>query len=469
MASTTINGYNSGLDINSIISSMVAAEKAPKEAQLKRLESASTAKISGIGQLKSAIADLQSALKELNKPELFEKRTAVSSDTKLISASTTKEALSGIYKIDVERLATASKVATASVSGGSDFAFAQGGSLKISLGSSQLKDVNIADGATLKEVRDAINTQLKDDGVSASIVTDPATNTSKLVLSSSKTGSGNDLTMVANVGSSLAALDVPAYDAQNPAPGVSYISMSSNAKFSIDGLELESATNSVDKAIEGVTFELLGKTEPDKPITLTIDQDKSGVQSNIGKFVDAYNKLMKVTKELTGVTQVGEGKAPVTGALVGDASVRTLLSAVRNELVSPSGEEGIRILADLGVTTQKDGTLKVDSDKLTKALDENFESVSSFFTGDTGLMTRLDGKLEPYTRTGGILEQRVSGLQETITSVDNQREALNRRVTAMQERLLKQFTAMDSLIGQLNQTSGRLSQTLASLPGVSNS
>ncbi|MOA63242.1 flagellar capping protein [compost metagenome] len=81
-------------------------------------------------------------------------------------------------------------------------------------------------------------------------------------------------------------------------------------------------------------------------------------------------------------------------------------------------------------------------------------------------MKRLDNKLDPYTQASGILEKRLDGLQDTIASVDKQRTALNLRVTAMQERLLKQFTAMDTLIGQLNQTSDRLSQTLASLPGV---
>lgn len=466
MASTTINGYNSGLDIQSIVESMVAAEKAPKEAQLKRIETESTAKISGVGQFRSAISDLQAILKELNKPELYDKRTAVSSDAKLVTASTTKEALTGTYKIDVESLASASKVATAPVSGGSSFTYGQGGSLTISVGSNQLKSVSIADGATLKDVRDAINSQLGSEGVSANIVTDPSTNTSRLVLSSNKTGSGNDLTVVATGGSEFAKLSVPAYDSQNPAAGVSYMSMASNAKFSVDGLSLESATNNVTGAIEGVTFNLLGKTEAGKPITLSIDQDKSAVKATITKFVDAYNGLMEVAKELTGVTSVGEGKAPVTGALVGDSSVRNLITAMRNELVSSTGDSGIRILTDLGITTQQDGTLKVDDTKLSKALNDNFDSVGAYFSGDTGLMKRLDNKLDPYTQASGILEKRLDGLQDTIASVDKQRTALNLRVTAMQERLLKQFTAMDTLIGQLNQTSDRLSQTLASLPGV---
>ncbi|MFO6224768.1 flagellar filament capping protein FliD, partial [Pseudomonas aeruginosa] len=88
------------------------------------------------------------------------------------------------------------------------------------------------------------------------------------------------------------------------------------------------------------------------------------------------------------------------------------------------------------------------------------------FTADTGLMKRLDDKLTPYTQTGGVLQQRLDGLQDTIKSVDTQRQALDRRVEQLQDRLLKQFTAMDQLIGQLNQTSGRMAQALSSLPGL---
>ncbi|EOX9903830.1 flagellar cap protein FliD N-terminal domain-containing protein, partial [Pseudomonas aeruginosa] len=116
--STTINGYNSGLDIKNIVSTLVAAEKAPKEAQLKRLESDTTAKFTGIGQLKSAISDLQTILKELNKPELFQKRSASTSDEKFATATATKDALPGIYKLEVTQLASVSKVATASFADG---------------------------------------------------------------------------------------------------------------------------------------------------------------------------------------------------------------------------------------------------------------------------------------------------------------------------------------------------------------
>ncbi len=109
---------------------------------------------------------------------------------------------------------------------------------------------------------------------------------------------------------------------------------------------------------------------------------------------------------------------------------------------------------------------RIDDSKLDKVLSENFESVANFFTGDNGLINRLNTKLDPYTQTGGLLEQRLNSMNKTISSVDDQRVTLNRRMEQLQTRLLAQFNAMDSLVGQLTQTSDRLTQAFASLPGL---
>jgi flagellar hook-associated protein 2 len=204
----------------------------------------------------------------------------------------------------------------------------------------------------------------------------------------------------------------------------------------------------------------------DKPLTLTVGQDTAGVTANIKKFVEAYNKLIATTSQLTSVTPVGEGKAPVLGGLVGDASVRNLLSGVRSALGDPADQEGVRVLSDLGITTQKDGTLKIDDAKLSTALEDNFDAVGTFFTGDNGLMSRVDKRIDGFVQTGGVLDQRMKGLESTISGIDKQRETLARRVEQMQTRLFAQFNAMDALVGRLNDTSSRLTQALGNLPGV---
>ncbi|MHA6494554.1 flagellar filament capping protein FliD [Pseudomonas borbori] len=448
-----ITGIGSGVDIDQIVKAMVGAERAPKDAQLKRLESATTSRISSLGTLKGALSEFQTALKSLNDLSLFDTRKATSSDTAKVTVSASKTALAGNYSMEVTTLASASKIASGSVAGTSAAAFTTGGKLTVSLGTDSY-DIDVADGATLKEVRDSINTTLKDQGISANIVTDPVANTSRLVLSSNKTGAGKDLTLSAD-GAGLQALvtDMPAA-----------LSVAANAKFKIDGLELESATNSVSGVIEGVTFDLV-KAEEGKSVTVTVGDNTSAVKDSLKKFVDSYNKLISTTNSLTSVVSVGEGKEPVTGGLVGDSSIRNLLSGIRTEIGSPANGE-LRALTDLGITTQKDGKLKIDDTKLDAALKENYDAVGAFVTGETGLMNRLDGRISGYVKSGGVLEQRVSGLQQTLSNVDEQKTALNTRVASIQARLYSQYNAMDSLVGQLSRTSDWLAGALSSLPGV---
>ena len=459
-----ITGIGSGLDINNIVKAMVEAETAPKAAQLSRLEKTTTTKISALGSLKGALSNFQTTMKDLNKLSLFENRTAVSSNTNALTASASKTALSGSYSVAVQQLASSSKVATSALA--KDFSANAAGSLTVSLGSNDQTPVtvNIESGASLIDIRDALNAQLKDKGMSANIVNNPDTGASQLVLSSTTTGSGNDIS-ISGADGGLEALNVNgAIKAEQGTAG--YLEQASNAKFTIDGLKLESASNTIDNAIPDVTFTLKDKTEENKPLTVTVGQDNSGVKTQLKKFVDSYNELIKVSNELTGVTKVGDGKPPVVGGLVGDATVRTLLSGIRNELTNPSGVEGLQVLADLGITTQKDGTLKIDDEKLGKALENNFDAVAQFVAGDNGLMTRMDKRISGYVETGGVLEQRIKGLTTTTTNIDAQREALIRRTGQIEARLFKQFNAMDSLVGQLNATSDRLAQALGSLPGV---
>ncbi|MDH4581044.1 A-type flagellar hook-associated protein 2 [Pseudomonas sp. BN415] len=473
-----ITGLGTNMDIDGIVKALVDAERAPKDSQLARVEKSATSKFSAVGQLMSAISDFQTALKDLNSSDLFAKRSAKSSNIDLATVSATNTASSGKYQVTVEKLASASKVGTASFA--KDATAAASGTLTVKLGPDDRGvDVQVAAGASLSEIRDSLNKALKDKGVSANIVSNPADGSSRLVLSSNTTGAGKDIYVQASAG--LEAFRIGDFADNNPTSSPSgalaamdttsasssgYINQAQDAEFTIDGLTLRSSSNTVSNAISDVTLNLVG-AEPGKKFTVTVDQDTSTVKGNIKKFVDAYNKLIGVTKSLTSVTSAGEGNTPVTGPLLGDASVRSLLSTVRNELVNPSGQkDGVSILSDLGITTQKDGTLKIQDSKLDSVLSTQYESVAGFFTGDKGLTSRLNAKLDPYTQSGGILAERQNGLQETLNSVKDQRTQLDLRMAKVQTRLYAQYNAMDSLVAGLKQTSDRLSQALSNLPGV---
>ncbi|MCZ4321789.1 flagellar filament capping protein FliD [Pseudomonas anguilliseptica] len=477
-----ITGIGSGIKIDEIVNALVNAERAPKTNQLDRLEKTTTTRISAIGSLTGALNTFKTAVDSLNKASLFESRTASSSSTSTLKATATTTAPVGNYSVQVQQLATSSKVALQSVAGGNTATFSSG-TLAISAGSSSF-NVNItASNNTLAGMRDAINEAGKSSGVSATIITDDSG--SRLVLSSTKNGAGNDIQVAASengVTSGANALTsqafVPTVDPGNAdaflppssatgAGGV--ITKSQSAKLTIDGLQLERDTNRIEDALEGVTLDLVSaQSSADladgKTINVTVGADKGGVKSNLQKFVDAYNALISTTSQLTAVVPV-DGGAPVTGPLLGDSSVRNVLSGLRNELVEMTGQGGVRALADLGITTQKDGTLKLDDTKLTSALDSNFDQVAGYLAGDNGLMGRLSKSVNAYVATDGVLKQRTEALQATKVSVDEQRKALDKRVESLQARLYAQYNAMDSLVGRLKQTSDSLANQLASLPG----
>lgn len=455
-----ITGIGSGMDIDAMVGALVSAEKAPKEAQLNRLESATTTKISALGTLRTALSSFQTALKDLNDIKLFENRSAKSSNTDLLTATASKTAQSGTYSVKVEQLATGSKTATAALA--SDFKTTAAGTLTVKVGSGEGIEVAIGADASLEDVKNALNAALKDSGVSANLLTDPSTGKTRLVMSSSTTGAGEDVSISASAGLNSLAIDTE-NKATPDAGGV--LERAQNAKFSIDGLAMESKTSKVEGAIPEVTLDLVAADDK-KAITVTVAQDQGGVTANIKKFVDAYNNLIKTTNSLTRVTKVGDDGKPLTGGLVGDSSVRSILSGIQNELISVGGGDGVRMLSDLGITTQKDGTLGIDDKKLGTALENNFDAVGQFFTGDTGLMKRLDNRVDGFNQTGGTLAQRVSGLEVTNADIKAQREKLTLRIESISARLYSQFNAMDTMVAQLSSTSSWLESTLSSLPGA---
>lgn len=477
-----ITGIGSGIDIDSIVSALVNAEKAPKTNQLDKLEKQTTTRISAIGTLTGALNAFKTAVDALNKSSLFESRTASTSSSSVLKATASTTAPAGTYSVQVQQLAASSKVALQAVSGGTGASF-NSGTLEISAGSASISvDVTAANN-TLAGMRDAINEAGKDSGISATIITDDAG--SRLVLSSTKTGAGNDIQVAVSedgvtTGDNALTSQVftPTPDPDQPdafvkpdsSTGVGgVITQAQSAKLTIDGLQLVRDSNRIEDALEGVTLDLVAAQSSSdlaegKSISLTVGVDKSSVKSNLQKFVDAYNALIGSTAQLTAVVEV-EGSDPVAGPLVGDSTVRSVLAGLRNEIVEMTGGDSVRALADLGITTGKDGKLSLDETKLTAALDSNFDQVGTYLTGDEGLMGRLSGFVSNYVATDGVLKQRDSALRGTLTNIDKQREALTKRVESLQARLYAQYNAMDSLVGQLQRTSDSLGGMLANLPG----
>lgn len=463
MSGTTISGLGTGLDIDGMVTAIADAEKAPKQAQIDRLTTKTETSLSAVGTLTSAVETFEASLTALeSSSSSFEGLGVQSSADGVASATAGAGAVPGSYEVEVISLASSSKVASASLEGGASTTFDSGGTLTIDVGDNASYEVQVAPGASLTEIRDAINSQLSATaGISANIITDASG--ARLVLSSEVTGEGTDL-YVKGTGD-LAALNINVDEdgnhdlTQQSGTGAGSITLASNASYKIDGLELSSSTNTV-TALSGLSIKLTAEGTT----TLTVAPNTEGLKTSIEAFVSAYNNLITVTDALTRVTTSEDETSTDAGALVGDALVRSLLGSIRNELVQPSTGSGeLSVLAQLGVTTNKDGTLSIDDAKLSSAMETHYDEVQAFFVGDDGLIPRLKSVTEPYTAPGGLLAGRTESLQKTMTQLSEQQQALDRRIDSLTTSLYTKYNNMDILVAQLQATSESILATLNAL------
>jgi flagellar hook-associated protein 2 len=305
----------------------------------------------------------------------------------IATVSATTKAANGTYALEVTQLAQAQKLATVAVSDktaalGSaklTFTFGTGSSAKTEV-------VEIKAGSSLEDIRDVINKA--DIGVSAAIVNDGTGY--RLTLSSSETGTDQSMTVavsdVDNANATTYAGDdsgdnkvdlakLLTYGAASPdAKNMEQTREARNAVFTLDGLTITKSRNTVTDALDGVTLNLLAIT--DKPTTLSISQDTSTAQTAVNNFVSAYNTLNSTLKSMTAY----DSETKTASVLTGDSAVRSIQSALKSVFSQTlSGPTGYQMLSDVGVSVNKDGTLEVDSTKMSDAIAKNFEAFVNMF------------------------------------------------------------------------------------------
>lgn len=458
MAVSTITGLGSGLNINDLVKALADAEKAPKQTQINIQKARHDTQLSAVGMLKSAVETFESSLLSLKSSSTaFDGYKASSSKSDVASVTMGAGAVAGSYKLEVTQLATASKVAS---SAQTSTTYAQGGKLTISVGSNT-HELNIADGASLTDIRNAINEQLGSAGISANIITD-GQGGSRLVLASETTGAGTDISVEGE--GDLAALNITGTDALDgsDANSAGYITQAADAVFKLDGLEMSSKTNTVTN-LSGLSIKL----QEEGTTTLSVSANSDGIAGSVESFVMAYNTLLAVTNGLTKVTQTTDKDGNATtqaGALVADSTLRSMMSQLRSALSNPvDGAGDLKVLAQLGVKTKRDGTLELDSDELKKAVAANPEGIKDFFTGEKGLFNRIGDITSVYSGSGGLLASREKSLNDAKESLAADQIKLDLRIESLTTSLFKKFNAMDTLVARLNATSQSVLATLNAL------
>ncbi|APO83623.1 flagellar filament capping protein FliD [Pseudomonas putida] len=446
---TSSVGLGSGLDIGAMVKALVGADTAAKQAQINRQTSNNTAMISGIGALRSALTAYQDAMKGLNNKDApsFNAYTAKSANESVVKVTSSNTAVAGSYDIVVDKLATSSKVASQRFVGGASSAISAG-KLTISQGGKSY-DLDVTSGATLQSVRDQINKEMSANGISANIVNEVGG--SRLVLSSTTTGANTDISL-----SGIAALAIDG-TTQMSGTGAGFISAKAqDAELTIDGLKVKSASNTLDSAISGMTLELTGVSAKESgattgtPTAVTVAADNEGLKKSVQSFVDAYNTLQKAITSLTSTSRDADDNL-VLGPLTNDPTTRSLLGDIRKVLTEVGAGDKLTTLSQLGINTQKDGTLEFNSSKFTAAMNDKKlgPEVQGLFTGTDGIFERMNKAIDPYNATDGSLATRKSNLDKAAKNLSDQQAALDRRTESLTESLTKKYVALDTALGKM--------------------
>ena len=405
-------GIGSNLDINTMVTQLMSLESR-KMTAMQTQEASYQAKVSAFGQVKSAFSTFQSAVSSLATVQQFQSTTATASDATVLSAKATASATPGTYALEVSKLAQAQKLVTAGQAsttseigtgtitfdfgtltgpndaGGNatapvkDSATGKYTSAVFTPGTADAKTVTIGpNNSSLAGIRDAINGAKI--GVNATIVNDGGASPNRLVLTNATTGAASSMkiTVSNDSGGGLASLlgHDPAASAGDPAGSagqhLSETMAAQDALMTIDGLPVKKSSNTISDVISGVTLNLT-KTNVGTPTTVTVARDTASVVTAVNKFVTAYNAISKTFKDASAY----DATTRTAAILNGDSSIRGAQAQLRAVMSAPiaGGYGEFSRLSEVGVAFQKDGTLAVDSAKLNKALESNFNDVAGLF------------------------------------------------------------------------------------------
>jgi flagellar hook-associated protein 2 len=458
-------GIGSGLDVNAIVSGLLAVEQRPVVA-LQKAEAKLQAKLSGFGQIQSLTSALNDALSVLAKPDTFKQTTSSSSDATAVGIGSTNSAANGNYSVSVTSLAAGQTLVSPNgqFTAGTDVVGT--GTLTIRLGDWNNTDpptsftpkVGSSDvvisidstSQTLQGVRDKINAA--NAGVTASIVNDASG--ARLSIRSNTTGETNGFRInVAETGAAgLARLQ---YDPQTivapGAPTLNYAQAASNSVATINGIPVSSTTDTLTDAIPGLTFRF-GKITS-SPVTVSVSTNVDSARSAVNRFVSAYNDFAKVVGGQTSY----DASTKKAGQFQGDATTVGLLNQVRSYIAqSSTASSTFGSFSSIGLELQKDGSIKVNSSKLESALN-NFPELSkalgdagSGATSSIGLAKRMGAYTDGLLAATGTFPSRTKSLQASIAANTKDQQRLSDRIADTEKRLRAQYTALDTTMSKYN-------------------
>jgi flagellar hook-associated protein 2 len=437
----TALGAGSGIDVKSLAKSLVEAERAPRKEAIDKKIAKYEAKISGYAAVKYVLSQFQVAFQALNNPVDFSAVTLSNSQTAAFAATASALASTGSHTVKVTTLANPQRSASEGYVDGD--VVNSGTAFDLTLGGLGFPDVDGAaqtitvSTATPAGVVSAINAAGL--GLTASLV---ATDSGNQIVVTGQTGTANAFTLSGGSMSFSTASD----------------QVASDATLTVDGLSLTRSSNSVSDAITGVTLTL--STVTTSAATLSLSRDTSPVKTSIQALVSAYNDIHSVLMDAYNK----DSKVTDYGAtLVGDSTVQAIQTQVRSLVLSDSStpSNSIAALRDLGVSIKSNGELSLDETTLDSVLASSYSDVVEMLSGnisatyvasstDAGIAGDAIKTLTTMLSTSGaVLSQSVNSASR-IDAYELELEKLETRMTLLLTQYTKQFSVMESIVGQTN-------------------
>ena len=454
MATISSAGIGSGLDVNNIVTQLVALEKQP----LKILEIKATkvqSQMSAFGQIQSQFAALSDVVSRISAAGAWTGRTASSSNNSAATISALASAQATSFSLDVDALAQSQSVSSGTIAAGTAVG---AGTLTLRLGTWSVggaaftpaagsSDVAITISATDKVSDIAAKINAASSNVVATAFNDGTSD--RLLIRSKATGVASGF----RVQSGDAALQGLVFDPENK-PGVGMaaggipVQYGQDARARINGLAVTSGTNTLSGNVPGITINLLATTTTS--VSMAVKEDTSPAVKNVQDFVDAYNAL---NQTLTDMTKYDTG-TQTAGLFQGDSVIVGLQNVLRGMLGSTSGSGVYQRLSDVGIQAQRDGSLTINTSKLSAAANNGTE-LQTLFTVDNknpltnGFGLKFGAFAKGVLASSGMLNNEAKALQHKLETYGKEQDRVNARAAAVEVRLRKQYSALDAQMGRL--------------------
>lgn len=444
-------GIGSGLDVAKIVEQMVAAEKTPLKKLEYKAEGIQT-QISTYGEIKSLTSKLGDTVSKLTRDSAWN-GVNISASNSTISGVMTGIATPGTYNIRVTQLAQAQTTAIGGTGGAAlakDETMGAAGTIKLTMGG-ESKELSISASDTLTKIATKVNEAGM--GIQASVVTN-VDGTERLMLRSKETGTDKDFQVELDGLTKL---------------GQSTPQEAKNAEIKLNGMTLESSSNTFANTIPGLSFTVSEVTTNDA--TLTVKADTEAMKKNIQEFVDAYNELNDLLTKSTKSVRTADGKVDQSaqnsgaGTLQGDSATVSLQNSLRMLTQGISGSKGsLTRLSDIGIQMQEGGKLSLDASKLDKAL-TNIDDLKGLFANKAdglgqggGIAVNFKNFTDKLLAFDGTLNTKSDSLESKLKSNTAEQDKVNKRADALETRLYQQYSALDVKMASLNALNSYVSQ-----------